>query len=238
LSGVQQCTSSGVQQCTSFFIADNMVGSSALRTTMVQVELPSYDPVVLIERDRPFDDPKYLFEIKLDGFRALAYVLQGECRLVSRNGSTFKGFQYLRAAIGDELTAKNAIMDGEIVSLNEQGVLDFNALLNRKGRLCYFAFDLLFLNYKDRRDLRLRERKELLRSIMPQKSEHLFYVEHVTGKGKQLFKTVRDNDMEGIVAKSADSRYAPGETTWFKIPNARYSQKEGRADLFNDFRAA
>jgi bifunctional non-homologous end joining protein LigD len=205
---------------------------------MVQLELPSYDPVVLVERERPFDNPDYLFEIKLDGFRSLAYVLKGECRLVSRNGSTFKGFQALRDVIGQELHAKTAILDGEIVSLNEQGTIDFKALLNRNGRLCYFAFDLLFLNGKDRRALPLRERKNLLRSIVPAKSEHLFFVEYVVGAGKALFKTVRENDMEGIVAKPAASTYAPGETKWLKIPNPRYSQKEGHADLFNDFRAA
>jgi bifunctional non-homologous end joining protein LigD len=216
----------------------NWSHGSALRTTMVQLELSSYDPVVLTEREHPFDDPDWLFEIKLDGFRALAYLLKGECRLASRNGSTFKGFQSLRSAIAQELDVKNAILDGEIVSLDAQGRTDFNALLNRKGKLCYFAFDLLFLNHKDRRDLPLRERKQLLRSIMPARSEFVFYVEYVVGEGKALFKTVREHDLEGIVAKRADSLYDPEQAGWRKIANHRYTQKEGRADLFNDFRAA
>ena len=75
----------------------------------------------------PFDNPDYIFELKHDGFRALAYVENGQCSLMSRNLKSLR-FESLRAALG-KLSVKNAIVDGEIVCLDANGVSQFNALL-------------------------------------------------------------------------------------------------------------
>ena len=69
----------------------------------------------------PFNDPAWLRKLKLDGFRALAYVERGECRLVSRNGHTYRRCDPLRAALARKLAVEDAILDGEIVCLDEEG---------------------------------------------------------------------------------------------------------------------
>jgi bifunctional non-homologous end joining protein LigD len=110
----------------------------------------------------PFDNPDYIFELKHDGFRALAYIDAGECRLVSRNLKSLR-FESLRAALG-KLPVHNAIIDGEIVCLDGNGVSQFNALLTTKGRdaAAFYAFDLIWLNGADLRRTPLVKRKARL----------------------------------------------------------------------------
>jgi len=92
----------------------------------------------------PFNDPDYIFELKHDGFRTLAYIEGGECKLVSRNLKHLR-FEAL-------LPAQNAIIDGEIVCLDSNGVSQFNELLSRKAQPVLYAFDLLWLNGEDLRN--------------------------------------------------------------------------------------
>jgi bifunctional non-homologous end joining protein LigD len=109
-----------------------------------------------------FNDPEYIFELKNDGFRALAYIERGECRLVSRNLKHLR-FDALEEALAT-LPAHNAIIDGEIVCLDANGVSQFNELLNRKAEPVLYAFELLWLNGEDRRRRLLRD----LRCPLPQ----------------------------------------------------------------------
>jgi bifunctional non-homologous end joining protein LigD len=83
--------------------------------------LPEIQPAKLARSLQPFDDPAWLFELKHDGFRSLAYVEDGRCRLVSRRRNTYKSFEVLREALSG-LRARNAILDGEIVALDSNGV--------------------------------------------------------------------------------------------------------------------
>jgi bifunctional non-homologous end joining protein LigD len=94
----------------------------------------------------PFDDPAWLFELKHDGFRSLAYLEDGRCRLVSRHRNVYKSFETLRESLST-LKAKNAILDGEIVALDTSGASQFKELLYRRGRAVFFAFDLVWLNH-------------------------------------------------------------------------------------------
>jgi bifunctional non-homologous end joining protein LigD len=94
----------------------------------------------------PFDHPDWLYEIKYDGFRALAYIENGIARLVSRRGNVYKSFPALTAAIGGALPARNAILDGEIVHLGPNGIPQFYELMRRRSPQHYFAFDLLWLD--------------------------------------------------------------------------------------------
>ncbi len=95
--------------------------------------LPSILPAKLARSLEPFDDKDWLFELKHDGFRSLAYVESGKCRLVSRRRNQYKSFEVLRNAL-EGLRAQIAILDGEIVALDSSGVSQFKELLYRRGK--------------------------------------------------------------------------------------------------------
>jgi bifunctional non-homologous end joining protein LigD len=127
--------------------------------------LPNIKPLELSRRIEPFDDRDWIFELKFDGFRCLAYVEDGQCKLVSRRDNVYKSFDGLRAAIAQELRVEDAILDGEIVCLDTQGRSLFKELLYRRGNPFFYAFDLLWLNGRDLRQLPFLERKRMLRPL-------------------------------------------------------------------------
>jgi bifunctional non-homologous end joining protein LigD len=178
-----------------------------------------------------FDHRDWIFEPKLDGFRAVAYVSGGIVRLVSRNGNIFKSFQELSRALV-ALTIEDAVLDGEIVHIGADGRPLFCDLMRRRSPQHFYAFDLLWFRGRDLRGLPLVERKEQLRALIPPQPSPALYVDHVTASGVRLFDAVCANDMEGVVAKLAAGKYTPDETSWVKIKNRRYSQAEGRAEFF------
>src|SRR5438270_710198 len=125
-----------------------------------------YQPMPLGRRRAPFDDPEWLFELKYDGFRALAFVEFGRCTLYSRNGHPFASFQDLALQIGNALIPRSAVIDGEIASLDTDGRPQFYELMRRRGKPCFLAFDVLSSNGKDLRSERLLDRKHELRRIV------------------------------------------------------------------------
>jgi len=182
---------------------------------------------------KPFDDPDYIFELKHDGFRAVAYIDSGDCRLVSRNLKALP-FKSLRASLATISVTQNAILDGEIIVLDNTGVSQFNALLSRKGEeiAVFYAFDLLWLDGTDLRGLPLVERKERLRELVRKgRCQRLLYAQHIDGAGKQFFEHICQRDLEGIVAKRKMGVYKDDGNTWLKVKNRSYSQAEGRHDL-------
>jgi bifunctional non-homologous end joining protein LigD len=122
-------------------------------------------------------------------------------------------------------------LDGEIVILDSAGRPHFYELLRRRGRgePVFYAFDLLWLDGQDLRPLPLLERKRLLRSIIPEQPSALLYASHIERNGLEFLRLTCEQDLEGIVAKLKHGRYGEG---WFKIPNPKYSQREGRRELF------
>ena len=110
--------------------------------------LPKMTPMRLDQQSKPFDHSEWLFEVKFDGFRALAYI-DGECELVSRKGITYKRFQKLREQMKLE---HSAILDGEIVCLDDQGRSQFYDLMFNRAEPHFYAFDLLWLDGEDLRD--------------------------------------------------------------------------------------
>jgi bifunctional non-homologous end joining protein LigD len=114
---------------------------------------------------QPFDHPDFLFELKHDGFRALAHVWDGNCELVSRRRNVYKSFQGLKDNLA-KLKVQNAVIDGELVCLDAEGRSIFNELLLRRGCPIFYAFDLLYLNGRDLRQVPLLERKEKLRALI------------------------------------------------------------------------
>jgi bifunctional non-homologous end joining protein LigD len=194
-------------------------------------------PQPLRSKPVPFDHSDYLYELKYDGFRALAYLENGRCRLVSRNGTTFSSFSFLASSIGSSLPDCRAVLDGEIVCLDSDGYPQFNDLLFHRSEPCFFAFDILSCDGKDLRLNALVERKAELRRLIGRRpaSSRVCYAAHVESEGCRLFELVCQRDLEGIVAKLKHGHYAShlDESTWIKIKNKNYSQSEGRAEFFD-----
>jgi bifunctional non-homologous end joining protein LigD len=180
----------------------------------------------------PFDHPEWIFEPKLDGFRALAHIEGGHCQLISRNRNLFKTFSVLAAGIASAIP-HDAVIDGEIVYVGPDGRPQFYELMRRRGPQHFYAFDILCLDGHDLRGRPLLERKRLLREIVPPQPSPLLYLDHVASYGVDLFRAACEQDLEGIVAKLASGRYTPEETTWVKIKNSAYTQAEGRHDFFD-----
>jgi bifunctional non-homologous end joining protein LigD len=195
-------------------------------------------PMPLQRHRKPFSHPDWVFEIKHDGFRALALVVNGKCRLVSRNGNPFSSFKVLASYIPTELNCERAVLDGEIVCLDEQGRSQFEELLFRRGEPRFFAFDLLYCEGKDLRFDALSERKRQLRALVTAERDRLLFCDHIEERGEDLFRFVCEHDLEGMVAKPKNSPYlfSESETHWLKIRNQEYSQWNGREELFNPAR--
>jgi bifunctional non-homologous end joining protein LigD len=188
--------------------------------------LPTFVPANPTVRREAFDREDYIFELKMDGFRALTYVDKHDTSLVSRKWKVYKSFVQLACAIHIDLDYR-AVLDGEIVMLDEEGRPQFYELLRRRGRdePVFYAFDVLWLDGDDLRERPVIERKRLLRRIVPQQPSVVLYANHIERYGLAFFRLACERDLEGIVAKLKHGRYSEG---WFKIRNANYSQREGK----------
>jgi bifunctional non-homologous end joining protein LigD len=179
----------------------------------------------------PFDYPDYIFELKMDGFRAMIYIRGGECKLISRNLKNLR-FQSLKSAL-TRLPVQSAILDGEIVCLDKNGVSQFYQLLSGKGEPIFYAFDLLWLDGEDLRNQPLIERKKRFSRLAKSSGcKQLLYAQHIEREGKRFFAEICSRDLEGIVAKRKMGVYKDDGTGWLKIKNPSYSQAEGRQELF------
>jgi bifunctional non-homologous end joining protein LigD len=188
----------------------------------------------LIRVPEAFDHPDCLFELKHDGFRALAHVEGHHGRLVSRNGHTFSNWAVLCTEISHSIRAHDAVLDGEIVCLDANGRSHFYDLMFRRDWPYFFAFDLLSVDGEDLRAKPLIERKRRLKRIMLRIDSRLLFVDHVSERGMALFREARRMDLEGIVAKWTRGPYHGDgvNTSWLKIKNPGYSQMTGRRELF------
>jgi len=164
----------------------------------------------------PFDNPDYIFELKHDGFRAIAYLQNGESKLVSRNQRNL-GFEVLKRSLA-KLPVENAILDGEVICVDAKGVSQFNQLLSRKGEPVFYAFDLLWLDGKDLRQRPLVERKKrLARLVQATKCPRLLYAQYILQHAKAFFAEICRRDLEGIVAKRKLGIYKDDQTGWLKL---------------------
>jgi bifunctional non-homologous end joining protein LigD len=127
----------------------------------------------LSRRSEPFDSDQFIYELKIDGFRALAHIESGEGQLISRNGNTFRGFADLATWIAEHLRVESAVLDGEIACVDDSGQSIFRDLLFRRRQCVFIAFDLLYLNGKDLRMLPLMERKALLKKLVRRKRSRI-----------------------------------------------------------------
>ena len=180
-------------------------------------------PMLAKLHDVAFNDPNWIYEIKWDGYRAVAEVNKKETRLYSRNGLSF-ATDY--PSIFEELQKikKNVVLDGEIVAMDADGKPSFQLIQQyaQDGSvpMCYYVFDCLAVNGKSIESKPLTQRKEILRSLLPE-SELIKYCDHIKGQGKAFFKAVQKQGLEGMIAKRADAIYSEGSRSadWLKVKN-------------------
>jgi bifunctional non-homologous end joining protein LigD len=187
----------------------------------------------LLRLPEPFDHPEWIYEVKHDGFRALAHIDGHHCELRSRNGHTSR---QLAAAeeLAHAVNAHDAIIDGEIVCLDRRGRSNFKNLLFRREWPYFYAFDLLAVDGEDLREWPLIERKRRLRRLIPSVPTRLLYVDHIQARGTAFFAVACAHDIEGIVAKPANGWYHSHgtSTNWLKIKTPSYTQMTTRHKPF------
>jgi bifunctional non-homologous end joining protein LigD len=188
-------------------------------------------PMLATSIDKPFDGPDWLFEIKWDGYRAIAFIEDGKLRLVSRNQNELTERYPELKNLPKFVHAKTAILDGEVVALDDEGRASFSLMQQRTGfrpggrrgeakselPVLYYAFDLLYLDGYDWRKVALEERKKKLASLLVT-GESVRYSDHYEKQGKALFEMAREKGLEGILAKKRDSIYQERRSSeWLKI---------------------
>jgi len=178
----------------------------------------------------PFSNPDWIFEPKWDGFRSVCFVEPGRVRFISRNQKSLTEKFPTLQAVAQSIKATVAVLDGEIVALDKDGIPCFEGLRRPADyQIAYFAFDLLTLDGRDLTKLPLIERKAALKRILPRrKTGDVRYTDHVLQDGVRLFEELQKMKLEGMVAKRADSPYVGGRTkAWLKI-KTRAGQEEMR----------
>ena len=204
-------------------------------TSADETAMPEFIPPMLATlADDAFDDPDWLFEVKWDGYRVEAVVSDGRARLWTRNRQDAARYFPDLAGPAPWIDARDAIVDGEVVALDDAGRPRFSLLQDRTGirtgrlpgtgrkgepaPIVYQAFDLLHLDGRSLLDVPLEDRKRLLRSRL---REHplVRYASHVEADGRAFLEAARAQEVEGIVAKLRRSRYEPGRRSraWLKL---------------------
>ncbi|MBI3210406.1 MAG: DNA ligase D [Candidatus Solibacter usitatus] len=188
-------------------------------------------PMMAFAAAQPPADPGWSFEVKWDGVRALCYIGDGPLRMISRNGNAMERRYPELATLADSLDAKTAIVDGEIVALDERGLPSFGllqhrmhvgdpshaALIARKSPATLYLFDLLYLDGYDLRKTALEDRRRLLASVLKQ-TDRVKLSDHFIDQGRELMQLARQSNLEGIVAKRLGSVYESRRSaTWLKI---------------------
>lgn len=210
-------------------------------------------PMLATPVEKPFDDPEWLYEIKWDGYRAVSFIADGKVRLVSRNQNDLTAQYSELHDLPKLVKAETAILDGEIVALDEEGRSSFSLMQQRTGirhggrrtaargdiQVRYYVFDLLYLDGYDLRRVALEQRKEaLLHVVSP--GDLLRYSEHFS-HGLALFEAAKQKGLEGILAKRRTSVYEERRSReWLKIKVTHtldcviggYSDPEGSRQYF------
>jgi len=196
----------------------------------------SIRPMLATLVDKPFDDDRWVFEIKWDGYRAIAFIEADSLRLVSRNQNDLTSAYPELHEIPQHVRARTAILDGEIVALDEQGRPSFSLMQQRTGvgeggrrirrtrddiPVVYYAFDLIYLDGYNLMRADLEQRKELLASILAS-NDCLRFSDHCIGRGIDLFHAAVERGLEGIVAKRRKSCYEEKRSSdWLKMKITR-----------------
>ncbi len=223
--------------------------TSAVQALPCAIERPmptAIHPMLATAATKPFDDPNWLFEIKWDGYRAVAFIDDGRVRLVSRNQNDLSTQFPELGDLPKFVKSQRAVLDGEIVALDEQGRPSFSLMQQRTGfrpgkhrltgrdpgsparpllagrggdgvPVVYYAFDLIYLDGYDLRRAPLDQRKQLLETVI-ENSNVIHFSDHYPERGLALFEAAKQRGLEGIVAKKRSSTYDEKRSSeWLKI---------------------
>jgi bifunctional non-homologous end joining protein LigD len=193
-------------------------------------------PMLATLVDDPFSNPEWIFETKWDGFRSICFVRQGKSHFVSRNQIDMTPQYPELASVAQQIDAKEAILDGEIVALDKDGMPRFQLLQPRVGRksglealrgqghIVYYVFDLLYVDGNDLTSCPVVERKEALAQIL-RPADFIKLSEHIVGDGEAFFKQIEKFHLEGMIAKRASSLYLQKRTKdWLKVKTVQRSE--------------
>ena len=202
-------------------------------------------PMLATLIDQPFDEPGWLYEVKWDGYRALAYLNNGTVDMRSRNNKDFneKFYSIFNALKKWKI---NAIVDGEIIITNEKGISNFSSLQSWRseadGELVFYLFDILWLDGFDLTGLPMIKRKEILKTILPS-IQNIRLSESFDSGATEFFEVAKKINLEGIIAKRRESKYFPGQRSrdWLKIKTGKrqeviiggFTNNEGSSKIFS-----
>lgn len=180
----------------------------------------------LVDKAPPGDD--WLYELKYDGYRIVAFVETDKARLVTRGNKDFtKYFEPIAQSLVEWAAGRAMVLDGEVVIIDSQGRTDFQALQSymkdpKVKNLTYIIFDLLALDSADLREHPLIQRKEMLSDLLKDAPQNLYYSKHVLGNGKQNLEAACKLNMEGIIGKKINSKYSGMRNgDWIKLKCAQ-----------------
>src|SRR6266699_6922173 len=193
-------------------------------------------PMLATLVDEPFSNSDWIFETKWDGFRSVCFIRKGKARFVSRNQLEMTQQYPELATIAKHVDAKEAILDGEIVALDERGMPRFQLLqprvgrksgieaLRGKGQIVYYVFDLLYCDGYDLTSCELVERKAALELII-RPATFVKVSDHIEAEGEHFFKHIEKFDLEGMIAKRAASPYVQRRSSdWLKVKTVKRSE--------------
>ncbi|KAA5536154.1 DNA ligase D [Taibaiella lutea] len=195
--------------------------------------------------DEPFNDPDWIYEVKWDGYRAIANIDKKGVSLISRNNIPFDKYYPINEAL--KKWNINAVIDGEILVINDKGISDFGALQNWRseadGNLVYYVFDILWYEGKNLMELPLRERVAILKEVLPTTDDRIRQSQVFGTRGIDFFDAAEKLGLEGIMAKKADSVYISDlrSKEWLKIKVQRrqevviagFTKNEGTSKAFS-----
>ena len=199
--------------------------SEGLQDAPVKPMPHGLEPMLATLAKEPFDHPDWIFEVKWDGYRAIAEIREDGVSLYSRNRISLEEKFF---PIVDSLRKLrfDAVLDGEIVVVDDQGRSDFQKLQHYhdsgSGRLLYYVFDLLYFQGHDLTGLPLLRRKKLLKNILPSPAK-IRFSDHIRGKGILFYHVAKEKGLEGIIAKHSHSVYEAGRRSrqWLKVKTQR-----------------
>ncbi len=212
------------------------------------------NPMLATSIEKPFDSDDWLYEIKWDGYRSVAFIEGGKLRLVSRNHNEMTSLYPELGDLPTYIRAKDAIVDGEVVAIDEEGRPSFSLMQQRTGirhgrfrapgsrdvPVLYYAFDLIYLDGYDLHKVSVEDRKRVLQDIVIV-GDNLRYSDHEVGKGTALYEVAAQRGLEGIVAKRRNSCYEERRSReWLKIKITKeieaviggYTEPEGSREYF------
>jgi bifunctional non-homologous end joining protein LigD len=203
-------------------------------------------PMLATLVDEPFDDPDWMYEVKWDGYRAITYIDKGHVDILSRNNKSFNDKYYpLRELLS--AWSIDAVIDGEIVVLNEKGQSNFGRLQNWRseadGELAYYVFDILWFDGLSLMGMPLADRRKILENVLPKDDDRVRLSQVFDVKGSDFFGAAKQMGLEGIIAKKKESTYSPDVRSkeWLKIKVHKrqevviggFTKNEGSAKKFS-----